>query len=101
MPIGHSSYYIPAVWIIWIAFLGLVLLAAFYVQILHWESMLACNQERWLRQLKHTSRTMRTLRLRSAQLSMLEPLGLLQPLFRGVWVVAFWVLRWILSTKAC
>lgn len=98
MPLGNG-YFIPAAWIIWLLFALLILLAALYVQLLHWESQFQANRASWLLQIRLFARQARQLRGSTSRLPEFDPLNWLQPLFRGVGVFAFRLLKWFLLTR--
>lgn len=99
MPLGHSGYFIPVLWLVWAMFLGLILLAALFVQVLHWESQFQANKKRWLLQLQTSTKRLRLLRRYFGRLPEVDPLNWIQPLFRGVGVFGFWALRIVLAAK--
>lgn len=96
MPLGHSGYYIPAAWLVWLGFLGLVLLSAMYVQVLHWENHFQANRAQWLEQIRLSARQLRIARLRITQQQPIPSLNwglLFGPFGRGLWGLVFWLLR--------
>jgi hypothetical protein len=88
MPIGHSGYYIPSAWLVWLMFFALTLVAALYVQVLHWESQFEINKNNWLGQMRSGAKQVRAAKLRLARLPALPdieaPLTWIRPLFRGI-----------------
>lgn len=103
MPIGHSGYYIPAAWLVWLMFFVLVLVAALFVQVLHWESQFHVNREDWLKQLRVGAKQVRAVKLRLARLPAMPdldtPLTWIRPLFRGISGFLFPFLRIALMAR--
>lgn len=99
MPIGHSGYFIPVGWLIWLMFLAIILLAALYMQVLHWESQLKANQERWLQEVQSVARQLRLLRRNVNRLQEIDPLNWVRPLLQGVGRLGFLALRLLLASR--
>jgi hypothetical protein len=99
MPIGHSGYFIPTVWLVWLMFLAVILLAALYMQVLSWESQFKANRERWLQEVQAIARQIRCLRRSVNRLQEIDPLSWIGPFLGKLGRLAFWLLRLILATR--
>lgn len=100
MPLGHSGYYIPTAWMVWLEFLSLLLLAGTFMQMLRLESVFRVNRDQWLVQIRQLAQQLRQGRRQVENIPVVELFGLIQPFFRGLWKPAFWVLRSVLVAKS-